>query len=223
MKASTTFDLKLVMTFAVAAYKQNKNEYINYPSTGVVTNKTIILSHLHELPEYQTVFVDTVTDDCEDTANDMIKYYRGLTFKAMGNKINDFEQKVLNLIQTGVVARQDIGVVASLPKAYYRSVKRDEKDIEMRKLSTVSEFISTEGEKVTGKVDIINCSYIQRLACHIVNARMGDNIVCFFTKHDAKHWGDTCTIEGKVKRHQTSKFHGGKETVLNYVKTVDKV
>lgn len=218
----TTFDLKLVMTYAVAAFKQNQEEYINYPGPDSVTNKTLILSHLGVLSEHQTAFVDTVTQDCETTAEDIIKYYRGLTFKAMGNKINDFEQKVLNLIQTGVVDRRDIGVVASLPKAYKRAVKRDAKDIEMRKLSTISEYIGKEGEKICGAVEIINCSFIQRLACYIVNAKMGTDIVCFFTKHGAEQWGDACTVEGKVKRHQLSKFHGGKETVLNYVKVVDK-
>ena len=218
----TTFDLKLVMTYAVAAFKQNQEEYINYPGPDSVTNKTLILSHLGVLSEHQTAFVDTVTQDCEATAEDIIKYYRGLTFKAMGAKINDFEQKVLNLIQTGVVDRRDIGVVASLPKAYKRAVKRDAKDIEMRRLSTTSEYLGREGDKLRGEIQVINCSFIQRLACYIVNARMDQDIVCFFTKHGAEHWGDACTVEGKVKRHQTSKFHGGKETVLNYVKVVNE-
>ena len=82
--------------------------------------------------------------------------------------------------------------------------------------------IGTQSEDVQGNINILNCSFIQRLQCHVVNAEMSGNIVCFFTKHPAEHWGDTCEIKGKVKRHQTSKFHGGKETVLNYVKTVDK-
>lgn len=217
----STFDLKLVMTYSVAAFKQNNEQYINYPAQDEVTNKTIILTHLGELGEKQMAHVDTITPDCAETADDIIKYYRGLTFKAMGNKINDFEQKVLNLIQTGKVERRDVGVIASLPKAYMRSIKRDAKDIEMRKLSTTSEFIGKEGEKIQGAIEVINCSYIQKLACHIVNARLGTDIVCFFTKHGTEMWGDACTISAKVKRHQTSKFHGGKETVLNYVKVVD--
>lgn len=212
-----TYDLKTVMTFAVSAHFQNNEEYINY---GKATNKTIIQSHLGELSENTQCFVDYVTDECADIADKIIQYNKGLTFKAMGNKINDFEQRVLNIVQRGTVDRRDIGVVASLPKAYFRSVARDAKDIEVRKLSKTSEFISKEGEKVSGEIEVINCSYIQRLGCHIVNARMGTDIVCFFTKHGADHWGEGCTVEGRVKRHQVSKFHGGKETVLNYVKVV---
>ena len=51
---------------------------------------------------------------------------------------------------------------------------------------------------------------------------MDGNLICFFTKHPAEYWGSSCNIKGKVKRHQRSKFHKGNETVLNYVKLVDK-
>jgi len=213
-----TFDLNTVMTFAVSAYKQKNNEYVNY---GTVTNKTIIQTHLGLLDENRMVFVDHVTQECADIAEQMIQYYKGLTFKAFGAKINDFEQKVLGLINCKLVDRRDIGVIASLPKAYFRSIKRDNTDVLMRKLSTTSVHVGTQGEDVEGTINILNCSFIQRLQCHVVNAEMNGNIVCFFTKHPAEHWGETCKIKGKVKRHQTSKFHSGKETVLNYVKKVD--
>ena len=217
MQAQQEFDLKTVMTFAVSAYKQKGEDYINY---GTNTNKTIVQTHLGLLDENRMTFVDHVSEECADIAEDIIQYYKGLTFKAMGNKINDFEQKVLGLINTGMVDRRDIGVISSLPKAYFRSVKRDATDTQMRKLSTTSIHVGTQGEDIEGTINILNCSFIQRLQCHVVNAEMNGNIVCFFTKHPAEHWSTTCEIKGKVKRHQVSKFHGGKETVLNYVKVV---
>ena len=215
-----TYDLKTVMTYAVSAHFQNGEEYKNYGST---TNKAIIQSHLGEISESHMCFVDHITEESADIADKIIQYYKGLTFKAMGAKINDFEQRVLAVIQKGVIDRRDIGVVASLPKAYFRSIKRDETDTLMRKLSVSSIHIGTVGSDVEGTINVLNCSFIQKLQCYVVNAEMNENIVCFFTKHDADHWGEGCTIKAKVKRHQTSKFHGGKETVLNYVKKVDKV
>lgn len=215
MQNQQTFDLKTVMTYAVSAYKQNNEDYINY---GTTTNKIILQTHLGLLDDSRAVFVDDVSQECADIAEKMIQYYKGLTFKAMGNKINDFEQKVLGLINCKQVDRRDIGVIASLPKAYFRAVKRDSTDTQMRKLSTTSIHIGTLGEDVQGTINVLNCSFIQSLQCHVVNAEMSGNIVCFFTKHPAEHWGETCEIKAKIKRHQTSKFHGGKETVLNYVK-----
>jgi len=213
-----TYDLKTVMTYAVSAHFQNGEEYKNYGST---TNKTIIQSHLGEISEMHMCFVDHITQECADIADKIIQYYKGLTFKAMGAKINDFEQRVLAVIQSGVVDRRDIGVVASLPKAYFRAVKRDETDALMRKLSMSSVHVGSVGSDISDYITVLNCSFIQKLQCYVVNAEMNGNIVCFFTKHDAEHWGEGCTIKAKVKRHQTSKFHGGKETVLNYVKKVD--
>ena len=83
-----TYDLKTVMTYAVSAHFQNGEEYKNYGST---TNKTIIQSHLGEINETHMCFVDHITQECTDIADKIIQYYKGLTFKAMGAKINDFE------------------------------------------------------------------------------------------------------------------------------------
>ncbi len=213
-----TYDLKLVMTYAVSAHFQNGEEYKNY---GTRTNKAIIQTHLGEINQQHMCFVDYVKDECAEVADKIIQYYKGLTFKAMGAKINDFEQRVLSVIQTGKVDRRDIGVIASLPKAYFRAVKRDETDALMRKLSMNSVHIGSEGSEITGTIKVLNCSFIQRFNCYIVNAELDNNIVCFFTRHGDKVWGGGCDIKGKVKRHQISKFHGGKETVLNYVKKVD--
>jgi len=215
-----TYDLKTVMTYAVSAHFQNGEEYKNYGST---TNKTIIQTHLGLLDENRMTYVDHITQECQDIAEQIIQYYKGLTFKAMGNKINDFEQKVLGLINCKLVDRRDIGVIASLPKAYFRAVKRDATDTLMRKLSKSSVHVGTVGNDVNDYIAVLNCSFIQKLQCFVVNAEMNGNIVCFFTKHNAEIWGEGCDIKAKVKRHQTSKFHGGKETVLNYVKKVDKV
>ena len=212
-----TYDLKTIMIYAVSAHFQKGEAYANY---GQVTNKRIIQSHLGVIPTIQTLFVDHITKECEDIAENIIQYYKGLTFKAMGAKINDFEQKVLAIIQRGQCDRKDIGIIASLPKAYFRSVKRDETDNQMRKLSTTSGHIGTEGDNIQGQISVLNCSFIQSLQCHVVNAELNGALVCFFTKHPAEHWGKNCEISAKVKRHQVSKFHGGKETVLNYVKVV---
>tara|TARA_B100001057_G_scaffold413259_1_gene429774 strand:- start:590 stop:1255 length:666 start_codon:yes stop_codon:yes gene_type:complete len=218
-KFDSIFNLKTVMTYAVAAHKQNNEQYVNQ---GLASNKIIIQTHLGLLDEFRMAFVDIIPNDCEKLADKVINYYKGLTFKAMGGKINDFEQRVLSIVNSGEVTMRDIGVVASLPKAYFRSVKRDETDLTIRKLSNNSIFVGTVNSDLSGKLNILNCSFIQSLQCHVVNGEMNGNLVCFFTKHPAEYWGTSCNIKGKVKRHQRSKFHKGNETVLNYVKLVDK-
>ena len=218
-KFDTIFDIKTVMTYAVAAFKQNNEKYV---TDGPASNKIIIQSHLGLLDDFRMAFVDTISEDCAELADKVITYYKGLTFKALGGKINEFEQRVLNVINTGEVTMRDIGVVASLPKAYFRSIKRDATDQTIRSLSVNSTFVGVVNQDFTGTLNVLNCSFIQSLQCHVVNGEIDGNLVCFFTKHPAEHWGTSCKIKGKVKRHQKSKFHKGNETVLNYVKTVDK-
>ena len=216
-KFSDTYELKTVMTYAVAAHKQNNEKYINY---GEASNKLIIQTHLGLLDDRRACFLDVMPKGCEETADKVIQYYKGLTFKALSGKINEFEERVLTIIKEGKVSWRDIGVVASLPKAYFRAVKRDQIDLTIRALSNNSNFVGNISEDFTGTLNILNCSFIQSLQCHIVNGEINNNIICFFTKHPADHWGESCEIKGKVKRHQKSKFHGGNETVLNYVKKI---
>lgn len=218
-KFEQNFDIKTVMTYAIAAHNQNKGKYVN---AGPASNKIIIQTHLGLLDEYSMAFTDVMAKDCSDIADKVIQYYKGLTFKALGGKINDFEQRVLGIINSGKVSWRDIGVVASLPKAYFRSVKRDATDLTIRSMSSKSVFVGTVGQDIIGDINVFKCNFIQSLQCHIVNGEINGNLVCFFTKHPAEVWGTNCKIKGKVKRHQKSKFHGGNETVLNYVKVVDK-
>jgi len=213
-----TFDLKTVMMYSIAAYKQNGDSYNN--TSGLQSNKNIIMSYLGILDDSRASFVDHITEECEEITDKIIQYYKGLTFKAMGNKINGFEQRVLDIIQSGVVDRRDLGIIASLPKSYFRAIRRDVTDMQLRQLSTSSKHLGKEGDEVQGIIKVLHCSFIQKLQCYVVNATLGEDIVVFFTKHAADHWGESCTIKAKVKRHQTSKFHKGKETVINYVKVV---
>ena len=106
MQAQQLFDLKTVMTFAVSAHKQKNEDYVNY---GTVTNKSIVQTHLGLLEDSRAVFVDHVSQECENIAENIIQYYKGLTFKAMGNKINavagePLEDAFLDMSNYGIMA-----------------------------------------------------------------------------------------------------------------------
>ena len=65
MQAQQLFELKTVMTFAVSAHKQKNEDYVNY---GTVTNKSIVQTHLGLLEDSRAVFVDHITEECENIA-----------------------------------------------------------------------------------------------------------------------------------------------------------
>ena len=65
-------------------------------------------------------------------------------------------------------------------------------------MSAKSLFVGTQGNDLQGKINILNCSFIQSLQCHVVNGEMNGNLICFLTKHPAEHWG-TPVVRLKVK------------------------
>ena len=55
-----TFDLKTVMMYSIAAYKQNGDSYNN--TSGLQSNKNIIMSYLGILDDSRASFVDHITE-----------------------------------------------------------------------------------------------------------------------------------------------------------------
>jgi hypothetical protein len=242
---TTTYPLRDVMAASVMAYRLNGDEYIFWQLiTNTVTefdkdaDNYIIRNHTNKhLMLYSVTdatppdnlmhpkvnfFFDNVAD-AEDyaVADEIISYYQGLVLKAMGATINEFEQKILGLIKSGKVAANEFGIVASLPKSYFRSVERDAVEAQQRALSDDSQYVGKIGDTVELAIDVLRCNFIQKLNCHVVNARAGNDLIVFFTSNANDFDGMRCgNIKGRVKRHQTSNYHGGKETVLNYVKKI---
>jgi putative lipoic acid-binding regulatory protein len=219
---NSTYSLELVLSASVTAYFQ-QNE--TYTSNGPLTNKNIVLSILGEFytsSATDTIYVDATTDKHVKVAKDMVVFYKGLALKAMGGKINDFEQKILEIIKRETVDKHEVGVVASLPKSYFRAIKRETTNNELLKLSSSSQHVGKEREALSLNIDVKSCSYIQSLNCHVVNAvdKKG-NIIVFFTGKSPDEFKGNVDITCKIKRHQVSKMHGGKETVVNYVKVIN--
>ena len=234
---NTTYPLRDVMAASVMAYRLNGDEYI----TNTVTeydedDNHIILKHANKHLMLFTVtdatpprnfnpkdfWFDNVADEEDyEVADTIISYYTGLMLKAISGKINDFEQRVLNLVKADCVSASDFGIVASLPKSYFRSVERDTVEQQQRELSADSQYVGKIGSTVELAIDVLRVNYIQKLNCYVVNARTGNDLIVFFTSNANDFDGMRCgNIKGRVKRHQNSNYHGGKETVLNYVKKI---
>ena len=225
-------DLNTVMAYAVMAQDIN-GDYVkgNYHTqdSRVYSNRDIILHsmNLRNLPTDETrtfMFENIPDEDQTQRAKDIITYYTGLMIKALGTKINDFESKVLSFVKNGEVATYDFGMIASLPKSHARATERDRVESQQRALSENSDFVGVVGDTVLFDIEILRKNYINKLGCDVVNAVDRDkNLIVFFTgKGEEFENVSHCKIKARVKRHQISNQHGGKETVFNYVKVVDK-
>ena len=235
---TTTYPLRDVMAASVMAYRLNGDEYVtNTVSEYDEDDNHVIRKHANKHLMLFTItdatpprfnfnpkdfwFENVADEEDYEVADSIISYYTGLMLKAMGATINEFEQKVLGLVKADKVTAGEFGIVASLPKSYFRSVERDAVEAQQRALSDDSQYVGKIGETVELAIDVLRCNFIQKLNCHVVNARAGNDLIVFFTSNANDFNGMRCgNIKGRVKRHQTSNYHGGKETVLNYVKKI---
>lgn len=216
-KNKNIYNLDLVLTASVTAYFQLGEKYV---TAGPVRNKEIVATIIGAL-DNEEIFVDATTKEHKKIAQDIKQYYKGLALKAMGGRINDFEQKVLEIIKKDTVEPQEVGIITSLPKSYFRSIDRDLVNDKLFKVSKDSKHIGNEGDGLKLQLTCLSTSFIQRLGCHIVTALdTNNNIVVFFTGKNPEQFEGTVDVSCKVKRHQVSRFHGGNETVVNYVKVI---
>ena len=224
--------LEKVMAYAVMAHDANdgynKATYRHGDGTPIAySNRDIMLHSMNLRPvpaDEKRIFLFENTPDEQqiDRAKQIITYYTGLMIKALGSKINDFESKILSFVKSGEVPVYDLGMVAALPKSYQRAVERDVVEKKQRSLSDSSDFIGSVGDTLDIQINVLRKNYILKLGCDVVNAvDSNENLIVFFTgKGELFEADNTYSIRARVKRHQTSNQHGGKETVLNYVKVL---
>ncbi len=148
----------------------------------------------------------------------MIKYFKGLSLKAIKRNVSDFEKSILSMIGKEFVPYKDIGIVASLPNVYANGQKQKEFNKLEKQLAKNSQFVGTLHERCTFDLEFIHVKYIWRSGSYLCVAKDTDgNIVKFF--HSQKfNVGETVKIKGYVKDHTQGKMSGGSETYLNRVK-----
>lgn len=164
-----------------------------------------------------------VTDENRETREKIKTYFSTLSFKAMSGTINDFERNVLRILTDSVVKEEEIGIVASMPSAYFHVIKRKQDMEEKIELAKDSSYVGSVGASVELNIRIITHKYINRLQCFVVNAIADEkNMIAFFTGKSKETFGDKCFIKGIVKRTEVSKYNNAQETFLTRV-TVKKV
>ncbi len=162
--------------------------------------------------------IDIVDSDSENVAH-MIKYFKGLSLKAIKRDISDFERTILSIMNKEFVQYKDIGIIASLPNVYENGQKQRQFNKEEKKLAKSSKYIGTLHERNDFTLEVIHKKFIWRSNSYLyVCKEDNSNIVKFFSSTDGPDVGNTITLTGYVKDHTLGKMSNGCETYLNRVK-----
>ena len=227
---NTQFSTKEVIAAAVAAHRKNDG-FVKSSSfvEGKVPNSKMLYNHFlgfvkNKAEGHTYDKLDIVENDLQ-TADTIIEYLHGLSFKAIERKLTEFEANVLQLVTTESITKDKIGIASSLPKVYYTKLEQDAWTDKEQAFAKTSDYVGVLHKRHNFTLTVENVRNIPStgslLYCCVSE---GKDIVKFFNQsspNDLKV-GDVIHVAGYVKSHDISKYHGGKETMINRIKYADK-
>ena len=233
------YNLKDLLTLSIAVTRINKgyvkkDAIIDEDEDGVDTKlpNLFIINNKLGIEKFKTKRIDktlakyypAVNVLPEDSVNvdHMIRYFKGLSMKAIKRSISDFEQSILSLINKEFVPYKDIGIIASLPNVYSNGLKQKAFNKLEKSLAKESEHVGTLHERGEFNVELLHVKYIWRSGSYLVVAKdIDDNLIKFFCNQSGLEVGDVKSITGYVKDHTMGKQSGGPETYLKRIKFVE--
>lgn len=139
-------------------------------------------------------------------------YFNGYLLKQISGKINDFESTALRIAQMDEFTGKNLlefSVVSCLPSVMLRDQSRKELKTA---ISSSVQLAGSEGDKITGEIEVFKCDYNTTYDKFIVQARMGDSYVSFWF---SSRIDGAVTIRAKIKEQR-----GDNTTALNFVKII---
>lgn len=214
-----TFATLDVVATAQAIYRTQgyiKKADIQTPTPAKLANSEVLKHHYTGIKQVE------VTAQDRDIAKDIVAYLGGLSFKAMERGLTQFETNVLKFVTDDTATIKEIGMAASLPQVYDHKLEQDKWSEREQQLAESSEFTGELQKRGRFELCIENIRFIGRTSSYLVCASTAqDDIVKFFTDRKPAAVGSNITVTGYVKSQQISKFHGGKETMINRIKFED--
>ena len=205
--------------FAAAVAAQRVNGCYVSNSTGINTPNLQTNRHLMNviLTKSNVEGFDTCAEDYT-RAREIIEYYKSKTLDIMSGKANSYTMSAANASYKEFVASTDaltMGLIASLPNAWERSVAYDKTWDRVDDLKRRSTHFGSVGDKFEGKVEVLSCIYSKNWFKYYTTAlTSAGNIVNFAGDHEFKQGNVVEITTSKIKQHAAENI-----TRLHYVRT----
>lgn len=158
---------------------------------------------------------DRVNENDYSKARDIITYYQSKLLDLMAGKLNSYSQSACEVSnKESISTLMEIGLIASLPKAYIQSSRFDE-ILEKRDRAYAESFcFGNPGDTYEGVAEVISSIYSTKWFRNFHSAvDTKTKCVINFSSNDKLEPGLKYKIRGRIKDHKDSKI-----TRLNYVK-----
>lgn len=134
-------------------------------------------------------------------------------------KGSDFFRSLRDILSKTELQASQFGFIACLPYLKRMAEGREEQRKELESQTANSEWIGKERKRGEFFVKLTGKRYLNNYGSYLYNVvtREG-NLGVFFNQNDLEvAEGDCFIMKATPKRHQVSKYHGGKETMFNRV------
>ena len=142
----------------------------------------------------------------------------------MGDQQNNFQEAVLSCVAHDTIKARDVGILASLPHTYKRTLDKEARKEKEEQMASKSSFVGDVKKRNVFDVVVEMVKPLPHKGLYIVSFMKGDNILKHFTpsnpEDDGIVVGANLQISAYVKDHQVNKYNGGKETIINRIKVL---
>ena len=139
-------------------------------------------------------------------------HFNTYTFLALQGKLNDFQHQALKIAQMDKFTGRNMlefAIISCLPDVERRDRSRKQF---MTELYASEQIQGTEGDRITGYMEVTNCRFNPNYNKFRIQGRMGESFVDFWFSRELLV-GANLSIKGKIKR-----LRDDKSTQLNFVK-----
>lgn len=211
-----------VFAAAVRAYHSNKGYFKDAKSTFApedleMQNAIITVRNFDLIKQYLSDKVKFSTTEIEE-ANSIIAYYQSKLLVLMSGKLNGYSIACCTAANKKTITDPiELGLIASLPKAYRHSVAFDAVLESKERATAASSHFGKKGDSYEGQAIVISSIYSQKWFRYFHTARdTTTNNVVNFSSDKLLEIDSLKILKGRVKDHVE-----GNVTRLNYVKVTD--
>ena len=214
------YNTRTVFAAAVHAFRENGG----YSSSRIVKDERdefdnvvgekVIHRNLDLVQSYLSDNID-FSEECYAEADSIMDYYKGKLMDLMSGKLNSYSQGAMVAANAeSITSAQQLGLIASLPKAYRQSSRFDSMLEAKEYAQKQSAHFGTAGDAYEGKVEVIASIYSNKWFRHFHTAKdLNTDAVVNFSTSETLAIGRKIRIKGRIKDHVE-----GNVTRLNYVK-----
>ena len=213
-KGEPMIDIIKAWSLVAMADRINKQKYIKEDSDKQKSNRNLISLNLkHGKP--------AITKKDEDFGVKLAEHFEYLILNSLMGKLNEFDNRILSLIQqTEVGERTGFAFLACLPARYHREMTRESLKEQADKIGAISLHQGQVNEKIERTVRILSKFEGKTFGGSVVKATDGDNLYFWTSSRIISDWPDVGVdfkVKARVKAHNFTRDDGWQETRLTRV------